>query len=161
MYTKETLAALQKAEETFVFETFDYEDAHTLGEMLREAGKEAPKPISVRILLDDVMVYQSFLPGTTEGNNGWMNRKCATLARTHHCSLMAGVEKELFGAREVWQDDEEHYAFKGGAFPIVVKGEYRGLATVSGLPHLEDHKLLTGVIARFLGKEPILIPVEE
>ena len=28
-------------------------------------------------------------------------------------------------------------------------------------PHLEDHKLLTGVIAHFLGKEPILVPVEE
>jgi uncharacterized protein (UPF0303 family) len=161
VYTKETLEALKRAERTFVFEKFDLEDAHTLGERLWRDGQTEPKPIAIRIVLDDLIVYQAFLPGTGEENNGWMGRKCATVNRTHHCSLTAGVERELFGAREVWQSDEEHYAFKGGAFPIVVKGEYRGIITISGLPHLQDHRRLTQTLAEFLGKEPILIPVEE
>lgn len=160
MYTQESLAALKKAEESFVFEKFDLEDAHILGEKLREAGKCAPKPIAVRIVLDDLIVYQSFLPGTNEENNGWMNRKCATVARTHGCSLRAAAERELFGVQQPWQGDDAHYAFCGGAFPIVVNGVYRGVATISGLPHLQDHRCLTEVIANYLGKEPVLIPVE-
>lgn len=160
MYTNETLAALKRAEETFVFEKFDMEDAYALGSRLRLAGQSEPKPIAVRIVLDDLIVYQSFLPGTNEENNGWMNRKCATVARTHGCSLRAAAERELFGVQEPWQADERHYAFCGGAFPIVVNGVYRGIATISGLPHLQDHRCLTQVIAEYLGKEPILIPVE-
>lgn len=161
MYTPETLEALKRAEKEFVFEKFDLDDAHALGEQLRRDAAGEPKPIAIRIVLDDLIVYQSFLPGTGEDNNGWMDRKCATVSRTHHCSLMAGVERELFGEKEVWQSDEAHYAFKGGAFPIVVKGEFRGIATISGLPHLQDHRRLTQTIAVMLGKEPILIPVEE
>ena len=161
MYTPETLEALKRAEKEFVFDKFDMEDAHALGEQLRRDAAQEPKPIAIRIVLDDLIVYQCFLPGTDESNNDWLNRKCATLNRTHHCSLMAGVEKELFGDKEVWQSDEAHYAFKGGAFPIVVKGEYRGIAAISGLPHLQDHRRLTQTIAAMLGKEPILIPVEE
>ena len=161
MHTPATLEALKRAEKEFVFDKFDLTDAHDLGERLWRDGQTEPKPTSIRIVLDDLIVYQAFLPGTGEDNNGWMNRKCATVSRTHHCSLMAGVERELFGAKETWQSDEEHYAFKGGAFPIVVKGEYRGLVTISGLPHLQDHRRLTQTIAEYLGKEPILIPVED
>lgn len=160
MYTQKTIAALKQAEETFVFETFDLEDAYELGSRLRAAGQKEPKPIAVRIVLDDLIVYQSFLPGTNEENNGWMNRKCATVARTHGCSLRAAAEREVYGVKEPWQADEAHYAFCGGAFPIVVGGVYRGVATISGLPHLQDHRCLTEVMAAYLGKAPILIPVE-
>lgn len=46
--------------------------------------------------------------------------------------------------------------------PIVVDGAFRGAAIVSGLPHLEDHALLTGVLASFLGRElPALPPIAE
>lgn len=161
MYTKETLEALERAEQTFVFEKFDLEDAHALGERLWKDGQTEPKPIAVRIVLDDLVVYQAFQPGTGEDNNGWLGRKCATVSRTHRASLTAGVERELFGAKEVWQSDEGHYAFKGGAFPILVKGEYRGCAAISGLPHLQDHRRLTQTLAEFLGKEPVPVPVEE
>lgn len=161
MYTKETLEALERAEREFVFEKFDLEDAHVLGEQLWRDGQTEPKPIAIRIVLDDLIVYQAFLPGTGEDNNGWLGRKCATVNRTHRCSLTAGVERDLFGAKEAWQSDEGHYAFKGGAFPILVKGEYRGCIAISGLPHLQDHRRLTQTIAVFLRKELVLIPVEE
>ena len=36
--------------------------------------------------------------------------------------------------------------------PIVVDGQFRGAAIVSGLPHLDDHRCLTETIAAYLGK---------
>lgn len=161
MYTTEFLDVLKQTEETLVFQTFDQEDAYVLGTKLREAGLACVKPVAVRIVLDDLVVYQSFPVGTTARNGSWMDRKCATVTRTHTSSLRAAVERELFGAAEPWQSDEETHAFCGGGFPIVVDGAYRGMAIVSGLPHLEDHALLTEVISAYLGCEnPVLPPVE-
>ena len=81
-----------------------------------------------------------------------MDKKYATVKRTHHSSLLAAAERELASSREDWQCDEEHYAFCGGGFPIVVDGQFRGAAIVSGLPHLDDHRCLTETIAAYLGK---------
>lgn len=106
----------------------------------------------MRIVLDDLIVYQRFLPGTGKDNNWWMDKKYATVKRTHHSSLRAAAERELSGIQEDWQSDEEHYAFCGGGFPIVVNGEFRGAAIVPGLPHLDDHRCLTETIAAYLGK---------
>ena len=152
MYTPAFLEALQQLEETLQFPSFDLEDAYALGTRLREAGTREPEPIAVRIVLDDLIVYQSFLPGTGNDNNWWMDKKYATVKRTHHASLRAAAERELAGSLEDWQTDEEHYAFCGGGFPIVVNGEFRGAAIVSGLPHLDDHRCLTETIAAYLGK---------
>ena len=154
--TYQDLEKLLEQEAILVFPKFDLEDAYALGTKLYQDGQTEPRPIAVRIILDDLMVYQAFLPGTNEGNNGWMNRKCATVNRTHGSSLRALAERDLFGACEVWENDEAHYALCGGAFPILVQGtedvepEFRGIATISGLPHLEDHRRLTQSIAEYL-----------
>ena len=119
------------------------------GTALREAGLKAPKPIAVRIVLDGLIVYQSFLPGTNESNNQWMNRKWNTVERCHTSSLRAAMERELSGVKENWQEDETNYAFCGGGFPIFTGDEFRGAAIVSGLPHLEDHRLLTQTVKEY------------
>ena len=157
--TLEELNGLNEQEAILVFPKFDLEDAYALGTKLYADGQTEPKPIAVRIILDDLIVFQAFMPGTNETNHGWMNRKCATVNRTHHCSLRALAEKEVFGAIdgkvEAWQSDEAHYAFCGGGFPIRVRNdhegeEFRGIAVISGLPHLEDHRRLTQSIAEYL-----------
>lgn len=157
--TLEDLNELNKQEAILVFPKFDLEDAYALGTKLYADGQTEPKPIAIRIILDDLIVFQAFMPGTNETNHGWMNRKCATVNRTHHCSLWALAEKEVFGAIdgkiEAWHTDEAHYAFCGGGFPIFVrnddgKKEFRGIAVISGLPHLQDHRRLTQSIAEYL-----------
>ena len=80
MYTQEFLEKLKQQEQDLRFASFDLEDAYTLGTMLREAGKKEPEPIAVRVVLDDLAVYQSFLPGTGLSNSQWMDRKYATAA---------------------------------------------------------------------------------
>ena len=152
MYTPAFAEALKHLEEVLRCPSFDLEDAYALGTRLREAGTREPEPIAVRIVLDDLIVYQTFLPGTGKDNNWWMDKKYATVKRTHHSSLLAAAERELASSREDWQCDEEHYAFCGGGFPIVVDGQFRGAAIVSGLPHLDDHRCLTETIAAYLGK---------
>lgn len=162
MYTTEFLEALKQTETVLTFTAFDQEDAYVLGTRLREAGLAAAQPVAVRVVLDGLAVYQSFPNGTGGENNAWMDRKYATVIRARASSLRAAAERELLGVREPWQSDEEHHAFCGGGFPIVVDGVFRGAAIVSGLPHLEDHALLTGVLASFLGRElPALPPITE
>ena len=145
MYTQEFLEKLKQQEQDLRLASFDLEDAYTLGTMLREAGKKEPEPIAVRVVLDDLAVYQSFLPGTGLSNSQWMDRKYATVS-----SLRAAVERELDGVREPWQSDEEQFAFCGGGFPLVVDGKFRGAVIVSGLPHLDDHRCLTDTLAEFI-----------
>lgn len=162
MYTEEFLQTLKQVEAILVFDAFDQEAAYILGTRLREAGLAAGQPAAVRVVLDGLIVYQSFPNGTGSDNNAWMDRKYAAVTRARASSLRAAAEQELLGVREPWQSDEEHYAFCGGGFPIVVNGALRGAAIVSGLPHLEDHALLTGVLAAFLGRDiPALPPITE
>ena len=149
MYDLKMLEEIKSQEERIHFSSFDYNDAYTLGTMLRERGLTTPKPIAIRIVFDDIILYQSFLPGTDESNNQWMNRKQHTVERCHTSSLRAAVERELNGVKENWQQDESHYAFCGGGFPIIVNDEFRGVAMISGLPHLEDHRNLVEVMDQF------------
>ena len=60
---------LRQLEETLQLPPLNLEDAYALGPRLREAGTREPEPIAVRVVLDDLIVYQSFLPGTGKDNN--------------------------------------------------------------------------------------------
>ena len=82
-----------------------------------------------------------------------MNHKQHTVERCHTSSLRAAVERELNGVKENWQQDESHYAFCGGGFPIIVNDEFRGVAMISGLPHLEDHRNLVEVMDQFCAQK--------
>ena len=75
MYDEALLKELTELENTVRFDSFDFNDAYALGSALRAAGEKAPKPIAVRIVLDGMILYQSFLPGTDATNNNWMDKK--------------------------------------------------------------------------------------
>lgn len=149
MYDEALLQELTELENTVRFDSFDFNDAYALGSALRAAGEKAPKPIAVRIVLDGMILYQSFLPGTDATNNNWMDKKQRTVQLTGTTSLRAAVERELYGAKAPWQRDEEHYAFCGGGFPLYINGEFRGAAIISGLPHLKDHALLCETVKSY------------
>jgi uncharacterized protein (UPF0303 family) len=47
--------------------------------------------------------------------------------------------------------DTSEYAAHGGAFPVLVRGTgCVGTVAVSGLPEVEDHKLLVATLEAFL-----------
>lgn len=149
MYTEEMLAELAQLEETIRFTSFTLNDAYALGSQLHEASLSEEKPIAIRIILGDLLAYQALSSGNTAINCQWLDKKQRTVAQCHHSSLYAAAERELHGANYFWQDDEERYAFCGGAFPIIVNDEYAGTVIVSGLPHLEDHRFLIDVLTKF------------
>lgn len=162
MYTNKSLEALDKAEKSYVFDSISQDICLQLGQKLVSDAKSfEDKPLAVRVILDDTIVFQYLMNGTGADNIRWMDRKCATVMRTGHCSLRRAVLNELEGKTEPWMADEFHYAFCGGAFPLKVNGVLRGIACVSGLPHLRDHKRLSDTLAAFLGKESIAVPVDE
>lgn len=73
MFTLELLETLKQQEEKLQFSSFHLEDAYTLGTMLRETGKKTPKPIAVRIVLDDLIVYNHFYRAQAPATiNGWI-----------------------------------------------------------------------------------------
>ena len=82
MYDEALLKELTELENTVRFDSFDFNDAYALGSALRAAGETAPKPIAVRIVLDGMILYQSFLPGTDATNNNWMDKKQRTVQLT-------------------------------------------------------------------------------
>ena len=93
MYDEALLKELTELENTVRFDSFDFNDAYALGSALRAAGEKAPKPIAVRIVLDGMILYQSFLPGTDATNNNWMDKKQRTVQLTGTTSLRAAVER--------------------------------------------------------------------
>lgn len=160
MYRQETLDALLEQEREYQFKSFTQSDAIALGQLILKGSESLDRPIATKIILDDMEVFACFKQGTNETNNKWLFRKTNTVKRTQMCSLHVAVLRDLgLIKKEPWMDDEDHYGLVGGGFPIFVDGLFRGVALVSGLPHLRDHGFLTKQLALFTGKKEIIIPV--
>lgn len=139
-------------ESRLVFKDFGLEDSYQLGRMLYDAGRERGETYAIRVKLGDVVAFQALMPGTGPENVRWMDRKAATVERTGHCSLWGFLDKEEGGRTTELLKDDGRFALFGGAFPLLANEGQVGVAVVSGLPHLEDHRRLTGVLERFLAE---------
>lgn len=143
---------LLKQEEEFIFESFTNEEAIKLGQELLNIAlrKKAPVILQVRIGLQ--IVFHTALTGTTSENDWWINRKHRVVEKFNHSSMYVRVSFE-----EKNQTFEEHsgldnelYAAHGGGFPIIVAGQgVVGVALVSGLPQVEDHKMIIEGLTNF------------
>lgn len=158
MYTQKMLEIALRQEQELRFRKFDASDAFALCTLLTEAARFEPKPIAMQVWLSDFVVCSYYMPGTGENNRLWMNRKYNTMLKTNGSSLRAAMELALSGSEPTgWQCDEQ-YALCGGGFPLAVRGQGRvGVVCVSGLPHLDDHRLLTQTLARYLSCDTELI----
>lgn len=151
-YTAEMLEILRLQEAELVFEKFDAADAWEIARLLCQAMSGEPKPVAMQAVLDGFTVLRYYPPATGPINEFWMGKKYNTVSRTGTSSLRAAAELALSGRKPVsWELDEEHFALCGGGFPIYVRGKGMvGVYCVSGLPHLEDHRLLTTAISQYL-----------
>lgn len=163
MYTQGTLDILRAQEEDLIFDHFDENDALEIGRLLIDTAKSEPKPIAMQAMINNFPVFRFFLPGTGRKNEFWIVKKYNTVYKTGHSSLMATVELELSRKPpELWQRDEEHYALCGGGFPIRVRGEgIIGAYCVSGLPHQDDHRILTSALAKYLNVAPRVVNISQ
>lgn len=127
---------------------FDEGVALRLGQFLLDLALDEGLAIVIDIRTADRTLFHAALPGSAPLNDLWARRKSNT-------ALMFQLPSLLVGRRNRARDETlarhglpvEDYADSGGAVPIRVKGTgVVAVATVSGLPQVEDHRLVIRAI---------------
>jgi uncharacterized protein (UPF0303 family) len=148
-----SLAELAAEEADLRFASFTNDDAWELGTALVAAAREAGAPVAIEIARNHHRLFSAALTGATPDNASWIERKSRVVHRFGHSSLyvrQASIERgttfeEEFGL------DPQRYAAHGGAFPIAVRGVGPiGVVVVSGLPQLEDHRMVVAALRAHL-----------
>ncbi|MFI6263640.1 heme-degrading domain-containing protein [Micromonospora sp. NPDC051006] len=144
---------LQEQEERLQFDRFDHNDAWDLGDRLVRLARERGHSVTVDIRLGDQQIFHYALPGTTADNDDWIERKIRVVRRFGHSSYLVG---QSYRDRGTTFEEQSHleparYAAHGGCFPIILRGTGPvGTVTVSGLPQLDDHRLVVEALGLLL-----------
>ena len=144
-----SVVELAAQEEELRWRHFDEDDAWRLGLALREAAHARRLAVAVDVSRGDQQLFHAALPGSSADNDAWLVRKARTVRRFHRSSLHVGQLCRDAGRtiEEQFLLPESEYAAHGGAFPVTVEGVgVVGVVGVSGLPQLEDHDLVVGVL---------------
>jgi uncharacterized protein (UPF0303 family) len=127
-----------------VLASFDETTALRLGQILVDLALAEDLPVVVNIRTSDRTLFHAGLPGSAPLNDLWARRKSNTALMFQLPSLLVGLRNKAKG--QTLERDGlpvADYADHGGAVPIRVKGVgVVAVATVSGLPQVEDHKLV-------------------
>ena len=152
--TAPSLAELAAEEAELQFSTFDNDDAWALGAALVSTARSRDLPVAIDVSRNHHQLFHAALPGATPDNDGWIARKTRVVNRFGHSSLYMGQASREKGTtfEEQYGLDPELYAAHGGAFPILVRGVGQiGVVVVSGLPQVEDHRLVVATLRARLG----------
>ena len=144
-----SLDELEREELELQLDRFTNEDALTLGLRLVEVARAEHLSITVNVCRGEQRLFHHALDGTSADNDVWIERKNRVVRRFGHSSLLMGQRAAQSGRSfgEQALVDEREFAAHGGAFPLNVRGVgLVGTVTVSGLPQLEDHRLVVRVL---------------
>jgi uncharacterized protein (UPF0303 family) len=148
-----TLAELAAQEDELQLTRFDNDDAWALGVAIVEEARRDGAGVVVDIERGGQQLFHAALPGTAPDNDSWIVRKGNVVRRFGHSSLYVGQSCRDQGTtfEERFGLPSAEYAAHGGAFPLFVRDVGRvGVVTVSGLPQVEDHRLVVRVLRRHL-----------
>ena len=146
--TKELL----QQEEELALSSFTNEDAIRLGQELLKLALNQKAPVIVQVRIGEQIIFHSALTGSSSENDWWINRKYRVVEKFKHSSMYVRVsyEEKNQSFEEDSGLDNELYAAHGGGFPITVSGSgIVGVALVSGLPQVEDHKMIIQGLTNF------------
>lgn len=147
------IAEIEANEEELVFARFSFADAWALGCLLVELATDRSLPVTIDIQRGDQQLFHAALAGTAADNDGWISRKINTVRRFGTSSMLVGLRHRASGTafdQHGW-NDPMLFAAHGGSFPINILGSgLIGTVTVSGLPQLDDHRLVVEAITAFL-----------
>jgi uncharacterized protein (UPF0303 family) len=152
---RELLDELEGQERRLVFDRFDEEAAWELGLALRTTALSARLPVAISIVRNGQRLFHAALPGSSADNDGWLARKMAVVDRYGRSSLRVGEQFRVDGGsfEEKSRLDPARFAAHGGAFPILLRGTgCIGSVAVSGLPQLEDHRLVVSTLEDLLAR---------
>ncbi|CQR63867.1 heme-degrading domain-containing protein [Streptomyces leeuwenhoekii] len=148
---------LEAQQRRLVFRRFTYDDAWELGSLLVRLARERQAPIAIDIHRAGQQLFHAALPGSTPDNDAWIARKRRVVERYGSASYLVGARFRAKGTtfEESSRLDPDVYAAHGGSFPITVEGVgVVGAVTVSGLPQVQDHRLVVEALERFLERSP-------
>ena len=148
-----TLDELAREEDQLVLPALTEDTAYELGTAAVTAARERELPVSIGLWRGEHQLFHCGLAGATRDNDEWLRRKGRVVLRFERSSLYVarlchdqGVTlQERFGL------PLSRYAAAGGAVPLRVRGAgVVGWFGVSGLPQLEDHRLVVGILTAHL-----------
>jgi len=123
---------------------FDEVAALRLGQILVDLALAERLPVVIDIRTADRTLFHAGLPGSAPLNDLWARRKSNTALMFQLPSLLVAARNKAKG-----EPLDKHglsgadYADSGGAVPIRVRDVgVVAVATVSGLPQVEDHRLV-------------------
>jgi uncharacterized protein (UPF0303 family) len=138
------IAELEAEAATLVLPAFDETTALRLGRILVDLALAEKLPVVIDIRTANRTLFHAGLPGSAPLNDLWAQRKSNTALMFQAPSLLVGARNRAKG--QTLERDAlpaAQYADNGGAVPLVVAGAgLVAVATVSGLPQVEDHKLV-------------------
>jgi uncharacterized protein (UPF0303 family) len=150
---EELLASLGQEEDQLQFSAFTNETAFEVGMRLVDAARRKRLAITIDITRGGQQLFHCAMPGTSQDNDEWIQRKNRVVYRFGHSSYYMGVKyrNQKTTIQEKSLLDPALYAPHGGAFPVTVRDVgVVGTVTVSGLPQEEDHRLVVDVLKDFL-----------
>ncbi|MEU2061734.1 heme-degrading domain-containing protein [Streptomyces sp. NPDC013455] len=145
---------LEAQQRRLVFGRFTHDDAWRLGSLLVRLARERELPVAIDIHRAGQQLFHAALPGSTPDNDAWIIRKRRVVERYGAPSYLVGARFRAKGTtfEESSRLDADAYAAHGGSFPVTVEGAgVIGSVTVSGLPQLQDHRLVVEALELFLG----------
>ncbi|MER6343232.1 heme-degrading domain-containing protein [Streptomyces sp. NPDC001595] len=148
-----SIEELEAQERRLVFTRFTPDDAWELGSLLVRLARERQAPVAIDIHRAGQQLFHAALTGATPDNDAWIGRKRRVVERYGSSSYLVGARFRAKGS--TFEDssrlDPDVYAAHGGSFPITVEGVgVIGAVTVSGLPQLQDHRLVVEALEQFL-----------
>ena len=149
-----SVAELTAEEEELQFSSFTNDDAWELGTALVEGARRQGAPVAIDISRNSHTLFHVALPGATPDNDSWIARKQRVVQRFGHSTLYM---RQVFVERgttfeEALGLDPQRYAAHGGGFRVIVRSVGPvGVMVVSGLPQLEDHRMVVAALRAHLG----------
>lgn len=150
--SKEYLDRIAAEEAELVLERFDEEDAWRLGCLMVDEAKRRGIQLAIDIRRPGQLLFHAVVKGATPDNDEWIRRKSNVAFRFRKSSLAVNVGLALSGKtiEERYFLDPKEYVPFGGAFPLAVRGVGMvACATVSSLPHEEDHAFAVDCLRKF------------
>lgn len=138
-----SLADLAEEAKTVVYPRFDEKIAFHLGQCMAQIALGDGLAVVMNIRTANRTLFHAATPNSAALNDLWARRKSNMALITGKASLAMGVENRA-RARTLLDDGLTFadYADHGGAVPVMVAGAMVAVATVSGLPQLDDHALV-------------------
>ena len=146
------IAELEAEAIRLILPRFDEGVALDLGLRLVDLARARGLPVVIDIRDAARTYFHAAMPGSAPLNDHWARRKSATVLVMHEASLLVGRRNAAKGETLAKHGlDAAMHADHGGAVPLrVAGGVVVAVATVSGLPQVDDHRLVVEAIMAML-----------